>query len=427
MIKNLIQSLIGRFGYCIVQTSKLDLQAATVVAYNMKLGEYELKLKQRLLELEVARRCHRDALAQLSQLHKNEIARATAPPVGPTTPPDLDADAHVASARKLLADGQEEAALAAYARGLDLIHLHPLARSDLKQLSVRHFEEATALQAADNLAGAIQKLVRTIEFDPANQEARDRLETLLREQNREDVTKRCYIYHNPDRGTQIYRETFQRALEYVAVAGIVGEVLEFGVLGGFTSRIICETMRDLFIHKQIHLFDSFEGLPEYTSPIDANSYDIAGRNLWSDRMRFPDSFIADLGEPIDVHIYSRLCEIIRPERLFIYRGFFEQTLKQPLPLKAALVHIDCDLYQSTKEVLTRLYEMDVLQDGCVLLFDDYNCFKASPNAGERRAFREFLEGQERFETTPFFTYGFNGAAFFLHEKEAVARAHARAA
>ena len=67
-------------------------------------------------------------------------------------------------------------------------------------------------------------------------------------------------------------------------------------------------------------------------------------------------------------------------------------------------------------MLTRLYEMDVFQDGCVLLFDDYNCFKASPYYGERRAFAEFLQEQHRFEASPWFTYGFNGAAYFLHER-----------
>ena len=213
-------------------------------------------------------------------------------------------------------------------------------------------------------------------------------------------------------------------LEYVAAGGITGEVLEFGVLAGYTARIICETMRDLLVFKQLHLFDSFEGLPEYTSATDAQSYEIAGRNVWPDRMRFPDAFVRELGVPIDVHVFTSLCEVISPERIFIYRGFFEETLKKPLPVKAALIHIDCDLYQSTKEVFERLYEMDVLQDGCLVLFDDYNCFKASPYAGERLAFREFLDGQGRFETTPFFTYGFNGAAFFLHEKAANSQAKA---
>jgi len=28
----------------------------------------------------------------------------------------------------------------------------------------------------------------------------------------------------------------------------------------------------------------------------------------------------------------------------------------------------------------------------------------------------FLEEQDRFEASPWFTYGFNGAAYFLHER-----------
>ena len=84
--------------------------------------------------------------------------------------------------------------------------------------------------------------------------------------------------------------------------------------------------------------------------------------------------------------------------------------------KAALVHMDCDLYQSTVEVLDFLERSDALQDGCVVMFDDWNCNKASPWFGERRAFREFLERQDRYTSSQFFTYGFNGAAFILHDK-----------
>src|SRR5205807_5697591 len=121
---------------------------------------------------------------------------------------------------------------------------------------------------------------------------------------------------------------------------------------GSPASIIAEPMRALLIPKQLHLFDSFEGLPEYTSPVDADSYEIAGRKLWADRMRFPDAFVAELGEPIDQHVFARLSEVLGPERLFVYRGFFAQTLHKPPAVKAALVHVDCDLYQSTKEVLT---------------------------------------------------------------------------
>ncbi len=369
----------------------------------------------------LAERRLQESLAMLEQVRKQLsdppriVAEAAVAP-GSSRPFVLDADANVARARQLLAEGDEQAALRYYAQALSLIHGYGPARQDLKQLSGRRLEAALASLAANRPVEARAGLVKAVELDPANGAAREHLQAISKAHPRRDLTKECYVYHQQARGEQVYREAFLRTLEYVAAGGITGEVLEFGVLAGYTARIICETMRDLLVFKQLHLFDSFEGLPEYTSATDAQSYEIAGRNVWPDRMRFPDAFVQELGVPIDVHVFTSLCEVISPERIFIYRGFFEETLKKPLPVKAALIHIDCDLYQSTKEVFERLYEMNVLQDGCLVLFDDYNCFKASPYAGERLAFREFLDGQGRFETTPFFTYGFNGAAFFLHEK-----------
>jgi hypothetical protein len=84
--------------------------------------------------------------------------------------------------------------------------------------------------------------------------------------------------------------------------------------------------------------------------------------------------------------------------------------------KVSVAHIDCDLYQSTVEVLEGLHRGSCLQDGTILLFDDWNCNKANPNFDERRAFREFLENQNEFSVTPWFTYGWYGAAYILHAK-----------
>jgi hypothetical protein len=62
--------------------------------------------------------------------------------------------------------------------------------------------------------------------------------------------------------------------------------------------------------------------------------------------------------------------------------------------------------------------MKAFQDGCVILFDDWNCNRASPNYGERRAFREFMQEQNDFTSSAWFTYGYNGAAFILHDPSA---------
>jgi len=301
-----------------------------------------------------------------------------------------------------------------YARAVALIQGYGPAKGRLVQLSQHHHREAYARMAEERPVAALAALVRAIELDPTNAAARSELALLISVRNRRDITKQCFVYHDPARGERIYRETFLRAWEYIASSGIPGEYLEFGVLGGFTARICCETLRDMLMLRQVHLYDSFDGLPEYTSPVDATSYDIAGRNLWADKMRFPDEYVAALGEPIHLHIARGLREVVSRDRVFVHRGFFSDTLRTPPDVKAAVVHLDCDLYQSTVEVLTSLADGDVFEDGCVLLFDDYNCFRASPQFGQRRAFREFLDSHDGYEASPWFTYGFNGAAYFLH-------------
>lgn len=303
-----------------------------------------------------------------------------------------------------------------YARAVSLIHGYGPARQRLAALGAGHHRRAHALVAENKAVAACGALVRAVELDPTNAAARAELADLLARRGRRDLTKQCFVYHDPARGEAVYREAFLRTWEYVASAGLVGDYLEFGVLAGFTARICCETMRDLLQLRRAYLFDSFDGLPDYHSPVDAGSYDVAGRNVWADRMRFPDAYVAELGEPIHEHVARGLREVVSPDRVAIRKGFYSDTLREPVGTKAAVVHVDCDLYQSTREVLTRLYETDVFQDGCVLLFDDFNCFKASPYYGERRAFAEFLREQDRFEASPWFTYGFNGAAYFLHER-----------
>lgn len=134
-------------------------------------------------------------------------------------------------------------------------------------------------------------------------------------------------------------------------------------------------------------------------------------------MKFPDEFLKQFGSAHHIHIRERLAEVIHPDRVILHKGFYSETLKEKLETKAAIVHLDCDLYQSTAEVLWGLHDQGALQDGTVMLFDDWNCNKGNPNYGERRAWREYLEGQKRFTSTPWYTYGYNGAAYILHDAE----------
>jgi O-methyltransferase len=384
-----------------------------------KLDRAEARNDQLTRQLFQERDLTRTALEQLRQ------ARGAAPDPGPgpaaPAPAAAGPESHDAAHWTRLGEeaqrhGEVETAIAHYGRAMGLIHGYGPARARMLELSQSFTAKASRLLDDHDGPGAKRALVRAVELNPLDAEARAALDGLIARGRPYDLTKQCFVHIDPERGKAMYKEAFLRAYEYVTAAGLLGDVMEFGVLSGFTARLQCEIMRDLMIWKDVHLFDSFEGLPDYTSAVDRESYDIAVRNVWADRMRFPDEFVRDnLGSPVDVHIAARLAEVVSPDRIHVYRGFFAQTLAGLPPVKAAVVHIDCDLYQSTREVLEALFAKDVLQDGCVLLFDDYNCFRANPNFGERRAFREFLEGQQRFSSSPFFTYGFNGAAFFLHD------------
>jgi O-methyltransferase len=307
--------------------------------------------------------------------------------------------------------GAEGEAFANFARAVSLIPRYEPARDALIEWSNECYARATKQRGSEKL----DSLVKALEMNPLNASLRSEVARFLNDrQGGPDLTQMCFIFYDGERARRIHEEAYKRALEFVTIGGIPGAVMEFGVLGGWSSRIFCEIMRDIFNLNNIYLFDSFEGLPEYESNIDLESYEIGGRNVWSDKMKFPADFLKQFGQPHQWHIRDRLSEVIRPERIHVCQGFYSETLKNPPAEKASIVHIDCDLYQSTVEVLDGLHHGNCLQDGTVLLFDDWNCNKANPNFGERRAFREFLEGQTDFTATPWFTYGWCGAAYILH-------------
>lgn len=313
------------------------------------------------------------------------------------------------------AAGDTHTAFKMFARANSLIPRYPPTQAELRVMSQ---ECLTSISRNMPAGERLPWLVRATEMDPVNSQARSDLQKACIERAAgPDLTKMCFIFYDADRARLVFEEAYRRALEFVSIMGVVGDVLEFGVLGGWSARIFSEIMRDVFNLNDLHLFDSFEGLPEYASAIDRNSYEIAGRNIWQDKMKFPDDFLKQFGQPHYEHIRDRLSEVIRPERIVIHRGFYSETLKAKLDNKAAVVHVDCDLYQSTKEVLDGLLAMEALQDGTVILFDDWNCNRANPNYGERRAWAEFLSSQSRFTASAWFTYGYSGAAFILHGVE----------
>lgn len=152
-------------------------------------------------------------------------------------------------------------------------------------------------------------------------------------------------------------------------------VLEFGVCRGGTIRIIRNTLDQSF---SIFGFDSFVGLPE----------------PWIDKdgklVHHPKYF-------------STQGVIPNVDDVKFYIGWFSDTLLDYLVIAQpiALLHIDCDLYSSSREILLTLNNYIV--KGTVIVFDEW-FYKHDPKYDdhEKKAFNEWvLAFGRKYQTIPF--------------------------
>ena len=156
-------------------------------------------------------------------------------------------------------------------------------------------------------------------------------------------------------------ETQKELIEYaIGSVRLQGHYLECGVAGGGTIRFIAARASS-----QVHGFDSFEGLPE----------------AWS-------------GTGIRSRAFARAGGLPRvPANVTLHKGWFSDTLPpwaEANPGEVAFLHVDCDLYSSTHEVLTTLG--DRLQEGTVIVFDEYFNYPNWENH-EFKAWQEFVKDQ----------------------------------
>lgn len=140
-----------------------------------------------------------------------------------------------------------------------------------------------------------------------------------------------------------------------------GVVLEFGVYMGDTINYVSKKLPQY----DIFGFDSFEGLPEF----------------WRDGFD-KNAFSVNQLPPVEKNVN-------------LIKGWFNETL--PIFLenenrKIAYLHIDCDLYSSTKTILDNLAHLIV--PGTVIVFDEYFNFPGWEN-DEFKAFQEYVVSSGR--------------------------------
>lgn len=149
------------------------------------------------------------------------------------------------------------------------------------------------------------------------------------------------------------------AIEKVTNPGLF---LEFGVAGGSSINFIAANTDTI-----VHGFDSFQGLPEDWRP-----------GVGMGAFKKPQNWLPEMRENVQLHV-----------------GWFDATLPEFLVKHdedIAFLHIDCDLYSSTKTVLSLLAER--LKPGSVIVFDEYFSY-IGWESHEHAAFEEFVRDHQK--------------------------------
>ncbi|NQT29337.1 MAG: class I SAM-dependent methyltransferase [Candidatus Saganbacteria bacterium] len=217
-----------------------------------------------------------------------------------------------------------------------------------------------------------------------------------------------------------------KAAAFVASNMIEGDYLEFGSASGSTFISAFRALEEAFHNAytpsfwnteqdcierskswrkmRFFAFDSFQGLPKPTG-VDCLSHDFVEGKFSHSQEDFKKN-IARQG--------------ILQNRTVIVPGWFKDTLNANLVKKhnikkASIVHIDCDLYESAKQVLA--FVTPLLVDGTVIIFDDWYCYKGDPSLGEQRACSEWLKFNPDWTLTQYQKEGSWRNSFIANKKK----------
>jgi len=221
---------------------------------------------------------------------------------------------------------------------------------------------------------------------------------------------------NNQRFRQSMRVEFYRcALDYIVENDLAGSYFEFGthrartftmVMGlddfyaknhGPTGGELTPKSSGGFMDKYF-AFDSFEGWPDNTNVTEHPQYSAGGAK--TSELEFL-KLLTTYGQST--------------ERVELIKGFYENSLTKNLAtkflnenVKASLITVDCNLYESYKSVFA--WADSFMQRGTVLYLDDLNTFRAQPDQGPKLAFKEYKE-QTKWKFEPFLPVGHCGYSF----------------
>jgi hypothetical protein len=142
---------------------------------------------------------------------------------------------------------------------------------------------------------------------------------------------------------------------------INGDIAEVGVYRGGSAKLICEAKRN----KALHLFDTFEGLPNLSNVDDSKQFHKGEYSA-----TFEDAKKSLKGYP----------------NVYFYKGLFPFTADPIKDKRFSFVHFDVDLYEPTLNCLKFFYQR--MNKGGIIISHNY-----IDTPGVKKSFDDFFKNK----------------------------------
>ena len=197
----------------------------------------------------------------------------------------------------------------------------------------------------------------------------------------------------------------KKAMYVTAHDATHGNYLEFGVFTGSSFNFAMKAnkkIEKIFGKTNCEFigFDSFKGFGKIKKEDENRSF---GDRIFSVNQE---------------KVLKNIEKCSKGQKMRIIKGFYEDTIKnkttQDLNIdKARVVMIDCDLKESARLALE--FTKPAIQEGTIILFDDYVFFKGNIEKGEYGAFKDFQKKYPELLFRRIFDYGYGSRAFIAHK------------
>lgn len=148
---------------------------------------------------------------------------------------------------------------------------------------------------------------------------------------------------------------------------IKGDIIEFGVWNGNNLIAMKKSIDFLNLNKKIYGFDHFAGMPSSIKDYSRNSFK---------------------GE---IDLVKFFIKFFKLKSIFLIKDDINNLYKYKKKFKKiSLIYIDCDIYDTTKNILTILAPK--LSKGGIIIFDEGN---QGNKSGESRALNDFYKKNKK--------------------------------